>query len=1141
MGLHSRRRRRHESSPGNFPPLFPPSISIPSSPLLHRTRHESSPGLPFPPLSPPPPVPESLHNHHESPSPLTSRNRRDSYPGPFPSFLSPSSSDPPTLTYHTRNETCPGPFFDTTPYHHESDDPSSTSSSPFYHYTNKSTLDLYGHEQEHELSWPFDKLSVDGLDHDDIKETAYEIFFTACRSSPGFGGRSAITFYSKHDNNGNEGTGSSVPVSQTSRVKRALGLKMLRSSLSQRIMMVSDGEGGGGGNGSGGGRWSSAPSSPMSRAMQSPGRPRRQMTMADVMRVQMRVSEQSDSRLRKTLMRTLVGQLGRQAETIILPLELLRHLKPSEFNDSHEYHLWQKRQLKILEAGILLHPSIPVENTNTFAMNLRDIIRSAEAKPLDTGKNSDTMRTFSNSVVSLAMRSPNGAPTNICHWANGYPVNIHLYMSLLQSIFDLKDETSILDEVDELLDLMKKTWSTLGINRPIHNVCFTWLLFQKYVVTGQIEPDLLCASHAMLTEVENDARKEKESLYVKMLASVLSSLQGWAEKRLLNYHDYFQADTIGQIENLLPLVLAASKILGYVTNLDGGEQEKGDKPTVDFSGDKVDNYIRSSMKNAFYKIMEASNANYVEFGTKKDISQVMLKIAQEIEDLAMNEKDNYSLILKKWHTTADAVAALTLNNCFGDVLTTYLSEMTSLTVEVLQVLQRAKKLEDILVQMVVEDCADCEDGGKTVVREMVPYEVDSTILNLMRKWIDESLNKGAYCLQRAKENETWNPKSKSEPYGKTAVELMNFAKITVQEFFRIPTEISEDLVQELAGGLEKQIREYTMFVAACGLKENYIPSLPSLTRCYRDSKLQKLLKIASPCSVSCEEPHLLGIDVDNHPHSCTSRGTQRLYIRLNTLHYLLTHIASLDKSLTLTPGIVPSKRHGVANKQTTKGNNNTSYFESANSSIQAACKHVSEVASYRLIFLDSAFFLYDGLYVGDVANGRINHALTILKHNIKLMTAILTEEAHALAVKEVMKASFDAFLMVLLAGGASRAFNESDHQIIQEDFQRLKQIFHTVGQGLVAENVVEKEGEVVEGVIGLMGMSTEQLMENLSIVTSETSGVGTIGNGHKLPMPPTTGKWNREDPDTILRVLCYRNDRAANHFLKRTFQIPKRR
>jgi hypothetical protein len=50
-----------------------------------------------------------------------------------------------------------------------------------------------------------------------------------------------------------------------------------------------------------------------------------------------------------------------------------------------------------------------------------------------------------------------------------------------------------------------------------------------------------------------------------------------------------------------------------------------------------------------------------------------------------------------------------------------------------------------------------------------------------------------------------------------------------------------------------------------------------------------------------------------------------------------------------------------------------------------------------------------------------------------------------------------------------------------------------------------------------------------------------IENGMKLPMPPTTGKWNRTDPNTILRVLCYRNDRVANHFLKRTYQIAKRR
>lgn len=105
----------------------------------------------------------------------------------------------------------------------------------------------------------------------------------------------------------------------------------------------------------------------------------------------------------------------------------------------------------------------------------------------------------------------------------------------------------------------------------------------------------------------------------------------------------------------------------------------------------------------------------------------------------------------------------------------------------------------------------------------------------------------------------------------------------------------------------------------------------------------------------------------------------------------------------------------------------------------------------------------------------------------------------------------------------------------------MKKVFCACGEGLIAENIVEREAEAVEGVISLMSQGTDQLVEDFSIVTCETSGIGVMGSGQKLPMPPTTGRWNRADPNTILRVLCHRNDRAANQFLKRTFQLAKRR
>ena len=160
---------------------------------------------------------------------------------------------------------------------------------------------------ENDLVWPFNKL--DGIDRDNVRETAYEIFFTACRSSPGFGGRNALAFYSSSNNDSADGASGPKPngvvMTPTSRIKRALGLKMLKRSPSRRM---SSG-GNSGSNPSSPSSHSSSGSSPaLSYTLPSP-RPRRPMTSAEIMRQQMKVTEQSDNRLRKTLMRTLVGQV----------------------------------------------------------------------------------------------------------------------------------------------------------------------------------------------------------------------------------------------------------------------------------------------------------------------------------------------------------------------------------------------------------------------------------------------------------------------------------------------------------------------------------------------------------------------------------------------------------------------------------------------------------------------------------------------------------------------------------------------------------------------------------------------------------------------------------------------------------------
>ncbi|KAE8706188.1 peptide transporter PTR3-A-like [Hibiscus syriacus] len=594
-----------------------------------------------------------------------------------------------------------------------------------------------------DLIWPFGTL--ENLDHDDIREAAYGIFFMACRSSPGFGGRSALTFYSSQDRQGNRDGGSSYS-------SHGQGPRDRRISFTEDVNV-------------------DAPEGFRHYLHRSchqrgpPSRPRRPLTSAEIMRQQMKVTEQCDNRLRRTLMRTLVGQVGRRSETIILPLEVLRHLKPSEFNDMHEYHSWQRRQLKILEAGLLNHPSIPIEKSNSLAIHLREIIREQ-------------------------------------HQA-------YRHQQELRHDEDVMDDTLVLDEVDELLELMKKAWSTLAINRPIHNVAI-------------------------------DAKKlDREASYVKLLSSMLASMQKWAEKRRRCY------------------------------NYGRGRKQR-DTLLVDSTSDRVDHYIRSSVKNAFAKIIANEHMKNEMKGDREEASEALLQLANETEELAMRERELFSPILKKWHPIAAGVAVGVLHQCYGAVLKQYLAGTSILNGEIIGALQRSSRLEKVLVQMVVEDSEEFDDGVKGMVREMMPYEVDSIIMKLLRQWIDERLKQGRELLCRAKETETWNPKSKSEPYAQSAVKLMN---------------IAED-----------------------GSKQSYLPSLPPLTRCSRDSRFSKLWRKANPCIIGTAGVQKFMTSEGQSPRPSTSRGTQRLYIRLNTLHYLSSHLHSLNKTLSLSPRVSTRSR-----------------------------------------------------------------------------------------------------------------------------------------------------------------------------------------------------------------------------------------
>lgn len=116
-------------------------------------------------------------------------------------------------------------------------------------------------------------------------------------------------------------------------------------------------------------------------------------------------------------------------------------------------------------------------------------------------------------------------------------------------------------------------------------------------------------------------------------------------------------------------------------------------------------------------------------------SPVLSILAKDIGALAAKEKEVFSPILKRWHPLAAGVAVATLHVCYAGELKQFVSGITELTPDTVEVLKAADKLEKDLVQIAVEDSAESEDGGKAVIREMPPFEAESAMARLARAWI----------------------------------------------------------------------------------------------------------------------------------------------------------------------------------------------------------------------------------------------------------------------------------------------------------------------------------------------------------------------------------------------------------------------
>lgn len=293
-------------------------------------------------------------------------------------------------------------------------------------------------------------------------------------------------------------------------------------------------------------------------------------------------------------------QASKRNGSMIVPLELLQNVGPSTFGDEEEYQAWLMRQLRVLEAGLLAHPLVPGDggmDAHQLKKTLRDM--ADQHRTADKGKNSEIMQRLRSAAMGRATRAHNSEYGDFLHWADGFPLNAHLYVALLSAIFHTPQKAEMIAEMDEALEMLQKTWGVLGIDQTLHDMLLAWVLFRQFVTTGQTSVKLLQLSESQLDEVSKDLRGNVKAEQLPLLKSTLSTMQFWSERRLLAYHDSFPGGASDIMAGLLGVAVRSAQILGERISR---ENRGRGKDEVNIPLSRVDVYVRSSVKTSFAQV-----------------------------------------------------------------------------------------------------------------------------------------------------------------------------------------------------------------------------------------------------------------------------------------------------------------------------------------------------------------------------------------------------------------------------------------------------------------------------------------------------------------------------------------------------------
>ncbi|KAG9156862.1 hypothetical protein Leryth_025128 [Lithospermum erythrorhizon] len=677
-----------------------------------------------------------------------------------------------------------------------------------------------------------------GITDDDIRETAYEILLAAAGASGGL----------------------IVPSKDKKKEKKSRLMSKLRSSKNENAATISQ---------------------------QSHGL----VGILETMRVQMEIPEGMDIRTRKGLLNAMVGKGGKRMDSLLIPLELLCCISRSEFSDKKSYIKWQKRQLNMLEEGLVNHAVVGFGESGRKASELRVLlakIEESESLPPSTGElqRTECLRSLREISSTLAERPARGDLTGeVCHFVDGYYINVKLYEKLLLSVFDVLDEGKLTEEVEEIMELLKSTWRILGITETIHHTCYAWVLFRQFVITG--EQGLLQHAIDQLNRIPlKEQRGSQERSHLKsllsrvetdkgvveltFLQSFLVPIQKWADKRLGDYHQNFTEGSM--MEKTLTAAMVIRRLL-----LEEPDMAMHSLQVTD--SEQVESYVSSSIKYAFARIVQDVDAM-----ADATHEHPLALLAEQTKKLLKKDFVIYMPILSQRHRTAAAFSALLLHKLCGVKLKPFLDAVEHLTEDVVSVFPAADSFEQYVIEVITSSCKD--GSAEANCKKLNMYKIETISGTLVLRWVNAQLGRVLNWVERAIQQERWIPVSPQQRHGSSIVEVYRIVEETVDQFFvlKVPMRFGE--LHSLFRGIDNAFQVYSKhIVEKLASKDDIVPPLPILTRYSKEIGIKAFVKKEFRDSMrdSLKDPRLSEVRKST---DINVLETPTLCIQLNTLYYL---------------------------------------------------------------------------------------------------------------------------------------------------------------------------------------------------------------------------------------------------------------